>query len=820
MMNRLEKIMNSSVKNGTVKMKEITKVHLKLMGIYLLILFLIILSAGTVSGQTLILKDQQTLEPIPFANISTTQLLISEGSNKTYKDSIRKGTTTNIDGKADLSQFANDILLEISFIGYETRRITKNEMAKKDYVILLHQSSLHLDDVVISASKFREKRENVAYQIQSLDLKQIENANQSTTADLLTSTQGITIQKSQLGGGSPIIRGFEANRVLLVVDGVRMNNAIYRSGHLQNALTVDPNALEIVEVVFGPSSTIYGSDALGGVVHFYTKKPEFSKNDKTFIETSAEVRYGSAANEYSIHLDNNIGWDKVANFFSVTVKEYGDLRMGKWRTHGYDDWGLITHYVENDVMIENPHPHIQVGTGYKQIDILNNTSWRVSENIFVRFNNQFSTTSEIPRYDNLQDWNEGNLKWSEWSYGPQTRFMSSLDINTYTSSKFFNSHNLTAAYQFIEEDRITRKFQSDEYNNTYIDVDVFSLNWDFSLDNLVYGLELTHNDILSTATEGTQTRYPSGGSNLSTAALYSSYKKEVNEQIVWNAGLRYSQVFGEMFFNDTDPVFVTDHIEFNNGALTGNINLIYKPSQTWKFDWVASSGFRAPNIDDYGKVFVKRGDMVVPNPDLTPEYAYNGEMSITWKKKRINSTANFYYTHLKDAIVKQDLGYTDICDYEVVNVQSLMNSPQAYIYGWSFGINAKLNSWLFYEESFTWQKGYDVSNSQPLGHIPPAFGKSLFKIKKDKIEYKLWGIYTKAKPLSEMSLSGVDNEDLGTDEGYPYWWTLNTSFQYKLNDNFKIQLGIENILDQHYRTFASGISAPGRNVIISLKTKF
>ena len=115
-------------------------------------------------------------------------------------------------------------------------------MAKKDYVILLAQSSLHLDDVVISASKFREKRENVAYQIHSLDVKQIESANSSTTADLLTVNPGVVIQKSQLGGGSPIIRGFEANRVLLVVDGVRMNNAIYRSGHLQNALTVDANA--------------------------------------------------------------------------------------------------------------------------------------------------------------------------------------------------------------------------------------------------------------------------------------------------------------------------------------------------------------------------------------------------------------------------------------------------------------------------------------------------------------------------------------------------------------------------------------------------
>ena len=801
-------------------MSEMTKIQLKLFGGYLLILFLLILGSGKGLAQTLTLKDQQTLEPIPFANIVTKQLLISEGSNVTYKDSIRKGTTTDINGQADLSQFPDNILLEISFIGYETRRITKNEMAEKDYVILLHQNTQYLDDVVISASKFRKKRENVAYQIQSVDIKQIKNANASTTADLLTVTQGVTIQKSQLGGGSPIIRGFEANRVLLVVDGVRMNNAIYRSGHVQNSITVDPNALEIVEVVFGPSSTIYGSDALGGVVHFYTKKPEFSKNDKTFYKTNAEVRFGTAADEYSFHVSNNIGWDKAANFLSITVKQFGDLRMGKWRQHGYNDWGLITHYVDNDEMIVNEDPNIQVGTGYKQVDILNNTSWRVNENIFIRLNNQFSTTSNIPRYDNLQDYTNGELKWSEWSYGPQTRLMSSLDINSYKDSKFFDGNNLTLAYQFIEEDRITRKFQSDEYNNTYIDAHVTSLNWDFTLGKLVYGLELTNNNILSTATEGTQTRYPSGGSRLSTAALYGSYKKEVNEHFVWNVGARYSQVFGEMLFNETDPVFVTDHIKFNNGALTGNINLIYKPTNTWKFDWVASSGFRAPNIDDYGKVFVKRGDMVIPNPDLTPEYAYNGEMSITKKWENLQVTSNFYYTHLQDVIVKKDLGYTEFYEYEEVNVQTLMNSPEAYIYGWSLGLKSKITPWLFFEESFTWQKGWDVSNEEPLGHIPPAFNKSLLKIKKDKIEYKIWGIYTLGKDIEDMNSSGVDNDDLGTIEGFPSWWTLNMSLQYEFNENLKLQLGLENILDQHYRTFASGISAPGRNVIISLKTNF
>ena len=98
-----------------------------------------------------------------------------------------------------------------------------------------------------------------------------------------------------MGGGSPVIRGMESNRVMLVIDGVRMNNAIYRKGHLQNAITVSPNQLDKTEVVFGPSSVIYGSDALGGVIHYYTKTPKISK--KTKVNSSFFNRYSSINNE-------------------------------------------------------------------------------------------------------------------------------------------------------------------------------------------------------------------------------------------------------------------------------------------------------------------------------------------------------------------------------------------------------------------------------------------------------------------------------------------------------------------------------------------
>lgn len=775
-------------------------------------------------SQTITLQDQQTLEPIPFANITTMQILVSETADGFVTDSIRIGMTSDINGKADISNWSDDMLLHISFIGYETRKITKAEIIKKNNVVYLRETALYLEQVVVSGSKIRERREDVAYSIVSLDRKTIENSNVNQTPDLLAKTNGVSIQKSQLGGGSPIIRGFEANRVLLVVDGVRMNNAIFRSGHLQNSLTVDPNAIEIVEVVFGPSSTIYGSDALGGVIHFYTRKPVFSKNDKTFNQTKLSTRFSSADGSSAYHIDHNIGWDNIANFTSITYTSYGDLKMGQNRTHGYSDWGLVNNYIEDGLMVENENPHIQMGTGYKQIDLLNNLTWKTSQDWILRWNTQFSTTSNIPRYDNLQDYKNGYLKWSEWSYGPQTRLFTSINANHYANTKIYDQLKITSAYQFIEEDRITRKYQSDEYNNTFIDVHVSSLNFDFVKNKFLYGFEFVNNQVLSTATEATQPRYPSGGSDMTTLAAYTTYKYHFSEKFLISGGLRYSTIFANMSFNDTDPVFVTDKINSINSALTGNINSVWKPAAGWKVDVVGSTGFRSPNIDDYGKVFVKRGDMVIPNPDLTPEYAYNIESSLTKTWDKFSVAGTVYNTWLKDAITKQNLGYTQIHEDEDVNVQTLQNTPEAYIRGISLVSKLDLikgidNLGLRLEGSFNIQNGYDISNDEPLGHIPPMYGKLSTNLEYKKLTARFWWDIIAAKSIEDAN-STTDNTDLATDEGWPSYQVFNINCKYSINNETNVKFGIENLLDYHYRTFSSGISAPGRNFIVSLQHKF
>ena len=170
-----------------------------------------------------------------------------------------------------------------------------------------------LEEIVISASKFQQNKRDIPQKIVSIDAKNIQFTNPQTSADLLENSGRVYIQKSQLGGGSPIIRGFSTNRLLITVDGVRMNNAIFRGGNLQNVISIDPFSIQNTEVTLGSGSVIYGSDAIGGVMSFYTKKPKLSYTDSLMFSGNTVVRYASASNERTGHFDFNLGYKKCFN---------------------------------------------------------------------------------------------------------------------------------------------------------------------------------------------------------------------------------------------------------------------------------------------------------------------------------------------------------------------------------------------------------------------------------------------------------------------------------------------------------------------------
>jgi len=310
-------------------------------------------------SQKVTVVSSSDLQPVPQCNIYTADKTVS--------------VVTDQKGIADITAFkATDVLI-FSHISFVTKEVKKSVLTQAENIVEMDIASINLKEVVFSANKVEERYVEIPARIDIINSRQIQAGNPQTTADLLTQNGTVFAQQSQLGGGSPVIRGMETNRVLMVIDGVRMNNAIYRAGHLQNVITIDPNMLDRVEVVHGPGSVIYGSDAMGGVMHFYTKNPILTTNGKFYSSGKLMMRTSSASDEYSQSFSLNLGGKKIAAILGGSTKDLGDLREGSKRDSKYGDWGKSLYYAERingkDSMMVNSDPLIQKHTGYSQYDL-------------------------------------------------------------------------------------------------------------------------------------------------------------------------------------------------------------------------------------------------------------------------------------------------------------------------------------------------------------------------------------------------------------------------------------------------------------------
>ena len=182
----------------------------------------------------------------------------------------------------------------------------------------------NIEEIKINSKKITIDKNQTPSQIEIFSKEKIEFQNFQNTADMLSNSGALFVQKSQQGGGSPVIRGFEASRILLLVDGIRMNNLIFRSGHLQNVITVDENFLETALIQYGPSSSLYGSDALGGSVNMITKNAKLIDG----FTGNFNTRYSSVNEEKSGYFDINYGDKNFASLTAFSYNDFGDLKMG------------------------------------------------------------------------------------------------------------------------------------------------------------------------------------------------------------------------------------------------------------------------------------------------------------------------------------------------------------------------------------------------------------------------------------------------------------------------------------------------------------
>ncbi|WP_040395956.1 TonB-dependent receptor [Cesiribacter andamanensis] len=784
-------------------------------------------------GQQLQLIDQDSRQPIPGVSILNT--------------AGTKGVVTDSEGRADITPFRSLAQLHFRHPAYYSASFSLQQLKEMDYVVALRENIVQIPEVVISANRWEQKQEEVPQQITAISGREIAFQNPATPADLLQQTGEVFVQKSQLGGGSPMLRGFAANSVLLVVDGIRMNNAIYRSGNLQNVISLDAHVLEGAEVIFGPGTVLYGSDALGGVLDFHTKSPGLATDASLRTEGSALLRWASASQEKTAHVDLALGSRTLASLSSISLSDWGDLRAGRRGLSHFPDYLLRTSYQQRiwqrDSILSNPSPHHQLGSGYSQLNLLQKLRWVPSRQWDLTYSFHYSNSSDIPRYDRLvqrsqQQGRAGELRFAEWYYGPQRWMLHSLQSRLQRDKGVFEEARLTAGYQRVQESRHSRSTGSTLLESQSESVDVLTLNADFNRPfaagpTLFYGAEAALNWVRST---GSQTdidrgisspapsRYGDLGNHSLALASYASLHYPLGERSRLTAGARLNWYQLESRFSTRFRDFPFQEIGLQTTALIGNLGWTYTPNP-FRLSLLASTGFRAPNVDDMAKVFdTAPGILTVPNPRLGPEYSYNAEATLGLEKRSFRLSLTTYLSLLDGAIVRRPFqlaGQDSVLHQgERRQVQALVNGGGALLAGSSLSVRYSPLPQLLLSSTLTYSWGQELQSGNALRHNPPLFGQTQLRYQRKKSSVELQFSYNGGIKFADLAPEEQDKAYLYTAEGSRPWWIASLKGAWHPLKQLELQAGLENLLDTHYRPYSSGISAPGRNLYLSVRTHF
>ena len=712
------------------------------------------------------------------------------------------------------------------------------------------------EEILLSSQRFQQKRKETPRQIEVVSAKRLSELQPATLGDALINTGQVFVQKSQMGGGSPVLRGFEASRVLMVIDGVRMNNATYRAGHLQDIITIDPFILDRMEVNFGAGSTLYGSDALGGVLYFKTKDAtlgEFS------VKPSATVRYQSASNSVIGNVGLKLQSEKVGLLLSATRSEFGDLRSGSKNYSEWDTFGFLPRYVAQingrDTVLLNGDPQRQKGTGYAQTDLFAKIFTKTGK-VEHMVNLQKSMSDIIPRYDRMSQFNNGKPVYGRWDYAPQNR-----EYISYTAKAGSEDHHtrLTLAQQRTEVARITRNFgavmeriQRDAVRMRTVNLDRHDqLSASFTLNS---GVEMVWNAVksvginknISTLAEtATKARYSDSGATTQMHSVFAQgiYKMAKTGTVI-QGGVRVSKYSLEALFSTANPWKLPyQSISFATTTPSYDLGLTQQLKKGLLLKASVNQAYRNPNVDDMTKVFDSKpgAKLLVPSADLKAERSTTVDLGVLWRKDRSFAIeAGVFSSAVKNLLLDQPgtLNGEDSLMYDgrLTPVYQLQNVALGEISGMYLNAKVRLVKDLWFSGSLTQTKGIyrldDAAAEQPLDHIPPVYGQASLRWNGKGWFAEAQCLFNGMKKAEDYSSSGEDNQEIqpigladingdGKADGFnPAWQCWNIRGGYQHRSGLTATLAIENVLDLHYRYFASGMSAAGRSVNVSLAYSF
>ncbi|NOG99549.1 MAG: TonB-dependent receptor [Ignavibacteriae bacterium] len=648
-----------------------------------------------------------------------------------------------------------------------------------------------LKQISVTATRGEKSVLSSPNEINIINAGEIESKNIPSTPDAFNSISSVYLQRTNLGGGSPILRGFIGNRVLILIDGVRLNNSTFRFGPNQYLNTINSTALNKIEVVYGPTSVLYGSDALGGVISLLTDMGGNSAN--LFGGLS---RYSSAENSYMQSISLSKTLSSVDFYLNAAYKNIGDIKAGN---------GVV-----------------QKPSGYseKNIDAKLNYSFG---KINLKAAYQFVQQNDVPRTDRIAAGN--SLK---YIFDPQDRQLGYLKFSLEKNIGFINSLDIITSFQRQKEGRSIISANSPDVERNDFDI-VSTLGVSVNTNTLIsennllaFGFEYYVDDISS---ERSETIISSGifnnvkpqfadGSKYHSLGFYVFDQMNLNRASI-TGGLRYSQF---NFNGDLGEPFNT--IQYSENDITFSFSFLYKLIPQKVNAYINySQAFRAPGIDDltaFGKA--GSGDAArydTPNPNLIPEKSNNFEFGLKAIHNNLETTFNIYYSKIYDLIEPGASAFNGLDSLYGYPVYKRLNKGKSEIYGWNLSlsyifINPSVRLWGNISQTI----GNNISDSEPLSRIPPFNGAIGIRWKKYNwfLEYYSWF----AADQKKLSLRDIKDFRIGLN-GTQGYFIHNIHLGIEILKWLKTNIYIENIFDKYYKTHGSGIYAPGRNFIIALK---
>jgi len=760
-------------------------------------------NTGNIKGH---IEDYQN-KPVPHVNITVL------GTDK--------GTSSDESGYF----FIKNILpgkydIKFSHISYKTRLIKEIEVNPNQTVdignVRLRYKIYSSEEITITASKIEKNVYDVPNPVNLINEDQITKRNAKTSSEALREEPGVFVQKTNHGGGSAIIRGLSSNQILLLVDGIRLNNSTYRLGNHQYLTTVDYNCLDRIEIVRGPASVMYGSDALGGIINLITQRPSTKKmGDELDYNFRFYGRSASADDEKTARAEFSIYNKNIALLLGISYKNFGDLRRGPNSSHPE---------IENSTngLYQSP-------SGFSQNDFDAKFFYKPDDNQELIFAFQMTRQKDVPRYDKYE-----NNDYMTWIYTPQNRYLTYIAYKKQSLNKYINSINFTLSYHRQEEGREIQKKSYTDFRKEIDKVGTLGLNIilnsKYKRHNINYGIELYLDNVQSkrtitdaetkTTKRDNRGRYIDG-SEYNSTGIFVQDEISISRKFTAVAGLRYSYFSTNFTFPNDSASGFSGKYEQNFKSFTGSTGLIYRLTPQVNLNLNISQGFRAPNLSDISKFGESKGSVYeVPNTNLKPEQMLSFDIGTKLKYNKLIADIFVYYSKISDLLASADALYkgspTIEKGGEAYKVKTKKNIGNGFIQGFESYLSYEAGKGLFLYTNFTYTYGQNTTLDEPIDGIPPAFG--LAGIKWNNQKYYL-DFYTRfATKQDRLSSDDMDDPRI-PDKGTPGWHTINLRTGMKFNQDLYIQLSLENILDYNYREHGSGINGPGRNFIITFEYK-